>query len=255
MSLLDSLGLGSARVIAICGAGGKSSLMFALADELADAGERVLMTATTKLAKHQVAGRWPGRMAADADAIAEIARSSCGTFVAYRDVDAAAGKVLGFAPEVVDQVARSGRFARVVVEADGSAHRPLKAPAAHEPVFPASADAVVMVAGASGLGRALDDDVVFRAAIWSRLTGIAAGEPVTPESLALMVVHPDGLARTAPKEAHRALFVNQVDDAPRLALALRTLAALARCAGEQPARAALGTLLPQVRILHQTRIS
>ena len=254
MSLLGSLGLGSARVIAICGAGGKSSLMFALADELADAGERVLMTTTTKLAKHQVAGRWPGRMATDADAIAGLARSSSGSWIAYREVDEAAGKVVGFAPEVVDQVARSGLFARIVVEADGSAHRPLKAPAAHEPVFPASTDAVVMVAGASGLGRALDDDVVFRAAIWSRLTGIAAGEPVTPESLALMIVHPDGLARTAPADAHRALFINQVDDAPRLAMALQTLAALASCTGERPARAVLGTLLPQARIVHQIRI-
>ena len=68
----------------------------------------------------------------------------------------------------------SGRFARVGAEAEGSAQRPVKAPAAHEPVFPASADAVVMVAGASGLGRPLDDDVVFR------LSLIHISEPTRP---------------------------------------------------------------------------
>ena len=39
-----------------------------------------------------------------------------------------------------------------------------------------------------------------------------------------MVVHPDGLARTAPKEAHRALFVNQVDDAPQIRFSLALVA-------------------------------
>ncbi len=143
-------------------------------------------------------------------------------------------------------------FARIIVEADGSAHRPLKAPAAYEPVFRASTDAVVIVLGASGFGRPLDDESVFRSQIWSDLTRLAPGDAVSPESVAAMVVHRQGLARTAPQSAVRALFINQVDDAARLETARRTLECIARSSGERPARAAIGTLLPNVRILHET---
>jgi probable selenium-dependent hydroxylase accessory protein YqeC len=155
LTLLASLGLGPARVIAICGAGGKSSLMFALAGEFADAGERVLMTTTTRLALEQVRGRWPGVMAADANAIAATVGTRPEPVIAYRGVDEPRGKALGYAPEVIDHLAERGPFTRILVEADGSARRPLKAPADHEPVFPARTDAVVIVAGATGLGRPL----------------------------------------------------------------------------------------------------
>lgn len=253
MTLFASLGLGPARVIAICGAGGKSSLMFALAGELADAGERVLLTTTTRLALGQVCGRWPGLMAADANAIAELANPHPGPVIAYRGVDETRGKALGYPPEVVDLVAERGPFTRILVEADGSARRPLKAPADHEPVFPVRTDAVVIVAGATGLGRPLSEEVVFRSQIWSRLTGVAPGKPVTPESLAAMVAHPDGLARTAPANAHRALFINQADDGTMLALAMRTLECLADGRGGRPACAVIGRLLPHPLILHEAR--
>jgi len=253
LTLFASLGLGPARVIAICGAGGKSSLMFALAGELADAGERVLLTTTTRLALEQVCGRWPGVMAADANAIAELANPHPGPVIAYRGVDETRGKALGYAPEVVDLVAERGPFTRILVEADGSARRPLKAPADHEPVFPVRTDAVVIVAGATGLGRPLSEEIVFRSQIWSRLTGVAPGKPVTPESLAAMVAHPDGLARTAPANAHRALFINQADDGTMLALALRTLECLADGRGGRPACAVIGRLLPHPLILHEAR--
>jgi adenylylsulfate kinase-like enzyme len=88
MHLMAILGLESATVIAICGAGGgKSTLRFALARELAAAGERVLVGTTTKMSLEQSRGPVPSQRA-------------------------------------------------------GAAHRPLEAPAAHEPVFPASTGAV-----------------------------------------------------------------------------------------------------------------
>ncbi|MCL4746804.1 MAG: putative selenium-dependent hydroxylase accessory protein YqeC [Burkholderiaceae bacterium] len=253
MTLIDSLGLATARVICLCGAGGKTTLMFALADEFVAAGERVLMTTTTKMAAQQMSGRWPGRQAENAQAISAIARPGAGAFIAYRELDKARAKVIGYAPEVVDQLAGSGLFTRIIVEADGSAHRPLKAPASYEPVFPASADAVLIVLGASGFGRPLGDETVFRFAIWSELTRLAPGEPVSAESVAAMVAHPQGLARTAPPGAARALFINQADDTTRLEIARRTLECLATASGNRPARAAIGRLLPSVQVLHETR--
>lgn len=248
MILIEALGLEEARVVALCGAGGKTGLMFALARECAARGERVLITTTTKMALDETEGPWPAHCAPDAAGIAALAESG-GAVMAYRAVDAAGGKVIGFPAEAVDAVARSGRFTRILVEADGSARRPLKAPAAHEPVFPAAADAVVMVAGAGGLGRPLDDETVFRAELWAERTGTALGRPVTAEALARMAGHPQGLARTAPAGARRTMFINQVDTAERLTLALRVVDCLRALGEEGPERVAVGRLRPGVAVV------
>lgn len=251
MNLAACLGLASARVIAICGAGGKSSLMFALAETFAAAGEDVLISTTTKLSIKQVHGRWPSSSALDVDVVRALERHIRGPLIAYHHADPLLGKAVGYSGETIDRIVKSSRFTRILIEADGAAGRPLKAPATHEPVFPRTVDAVVMVAGANGLGRPLTDETVFRSVLWSQRTGIAIGEAVAPDSLAEMVVNSEGLARGAPESARRVLFINQCDNAERFDFALRAVSRLQERSGELPYCAALGRLKPNVQIEYQ----
>ncbi len=168
-----------------------------------------------------------------------------GPVLAYRRLDCERGRLLGFAAGVIDDLARSGRFTRILVEADGSRRRPLKAPDADEPVFPAATDTVIAVAGLSGLGRPLSEETVFRPDRWSALTGLTLGDPVTPESLARVIAHPDGLMRQAPPQARRVIFLNQADGPDQVAMAGRVLDALARCGMAAPIRAVVAHLKPQ----------
>ena len=174
--------------------------------------------------------------------------------VAYRDIDEARGKAIGYSAQEIDLLVQTSRFTRILVEADGSARRPLKAPGNHEPVFPVTTEVVVMVAGASGLNLPLNDATVFRAEFWSQRTGIPIGGTVTPDSLAEMVVHRDGLARNAPDHARRILFINQCDDADRLAAAMPALEALSERRDRRPHRVVLGRLEPNVRIARCARL-
>jgi probable selenium-dependent hydroxylase accessory protein YqeC len=190
--LIETLGLESARLIAICGAGGKTSLMSALAREMAARGERVLVTTTTKIAAEEGEGLWP-----EGISISHRGRSG--------------GKLIGHPPEEVDAFKASGRFDRILVEADGSRRRPLKAPAAHEPVIPSTADAVVVVAGMSGLGVPLSEETVFRAEIWAALSGTALDAPLDAESFARVALHELGLAKGCRGCPRTTLFLNQVD--------------------------------------------
>jgi probable selenium-dependent hydroxylase accessory protein YqeC len=247
ITLVQALGLETSRVISICGAGGKTSLMAALAREWASGNERVLATTTTKMGTEEAEGPWQPCQAADAaDLLAKSGRHA-GSILAYR-VGTERGRLLGFPAHVIDEAAKSSRFTRILVEADGSRRRPLKAPAEHEPVFPAATDAIVMVAGASGLDRPLNEETVFRADRWSALTGMRMSDPVTPQSLARVVVDPDGLARGAPPRARRAFFLNQVDTRGRLTAAGRVLDCLTLFGGRGPERAAMGRLLPEPAI-------
>jgi probable selenium-dependent hydroxylase accessory protein YqeC len=192
--LIEALGLDKARVIALCGAGGKTSLMRALALEMASRGERVLVTTTTKLAIAEGQGYWPP-----------------GVCLSHRGESA--GKLLGQPPATIDCLKRQGEFDRLLVEADGSRRRPLKAPAAHEPVIPSTSDAVVVIAGMSALGLPLSDETVFRAEIWAALSATPLGAPVDAESFARVALHEAGLAKGCREFPFTALFLNQSDTA------------------------------------------
>lgn len=191
--LIEAFGLERARLVALCGAGGKTTLMFALAREMAAAGERVLVTTTTRIGSAEGERPWPPGIS-----ISHGGRSADGR------------KLTGHPPELIDEIKRAGHYERLLVEADGSRRTPLKAPAAHEPVIPATTDAVIVVAGLSGLGLPLSEETVFRAEIWAALSGTRLGSPVSPESLARVALHEAGLAKGCPGASRTTLFLNQV---------------------------------------------
>ena len=210
--LTEAFGLEQARLVALCGAGGKTSLMFALAREMAAAGERVLVTTTTKIGVAEGGPPLPPGIS-----ISHGGRSADGR------------KLIGHPPEYLDQLRHAGQFDRLLVEADGSRRKPLKAPAAHEPVIPSTTDAVIAVAGLSGLGRPLSEETVFRSEIWAALSGTMLGSPVSIESIARVALHSEGLAKGCPETARAVLFLNQADtpEARTAAVAIGHLVAAA----------------------------
>lgn len=223
--LTEALGLDQARLIALCGAGGKTSLARALALEMASRGERVLVTTTTKLAAAEGQGYWPP-----------------GVSLSHRGESV--GKLLGHPQAEIDRLKREGGFDRLLVEADGSRRRPLKAPAAHEPAIPSTSDAVVVIAGMSALGLPLSDDTVFRAGIWATLSGTPLGAPVDAESFARVALHEAGLAKGCREFPLTALFLNQVDT-PRSGAAAAAVACLIAASSANPfTRIVSGRLKP-----------
>jgi molybdenum cofactor cytidylyltransferase len=107
----------------------------------------------------------------------------------------------------------------LLIEADGSRQRPLKAPADHEPVIPEFVDAVIVVAGMTGLGKPLTEQFVHRPEIFARLSGLARRATVTPEALTRLLTHPSGGMKNIPVGARRVALLNQADTPALQALA------------------------------------
>lgn len=260
--LSRALGLADARLVSLCGAGGKTTLMFALAREFVTAGERVLLTTTTKIAHEEAAGAWRSYSATSAEQVLERARGlwagaepgERGALVAFSGTARDARKLTGFAPDLVNALKQSGEFDRILVEADGSARKPLKAPAAHEPVIPSATDAVIAVAGLNGLGLPLRDANVFRAEIWAQRTGTRLGTPVTAEAIASMALHPDGFFKGCPASAQRILFLNRADTPERLVAAMHIVGFLASSHDRAPDRVARGRLIPSPEVTSDARL-
>ena len=147
MGIWEQLGLDMARhrMVALVGAGGKTSTLYALARQAADSGRTVVVTTTTHILRHPglplVEEPTPERLRA---ALEEHGVVTVGT-VFRGDKLSGAGT-----PEELRRAADV-----VLVEADGAKRLPLKAPAEYEPVIPPCADAVAAVAGKDAVGQAV----------------------------------------------------------------------------------------------------
>ena len=231
-------------VISLVGAGGKTTLMFRMARELAAAGETVLTTTTTRIYRPGGEQSREVVVAAPSDALADLAvRLRKGR----RHVTAAAGyrpesgKLVGFSPSTLDAIRESGLFRWILVEADGAAHRPLKAPAAHEPVIPSCTDWVIGVVGLDAVGKPMTSRWVFRPERFSALTGLSVGGPVTSEAVAAALLHPDGILKGLPPKAARCVFLNKAELPGARQAARAVCTALIRCAWGPVERILIGT--------------
>ena len=248
ISLCEKLLPENGGVASLVGAGGKTTLMFRLARELADAGETVLTTTTTKIfppTEEQSVAVVIAEESADAlDKADDLLRTSLHVTIA-REHLTSQGKLVGFAPHIIDEFRRSGLFRWIIVEADGAARRPLKAPAAHEPVIPECSDEVVAVVGLDAVGKPLNDQWVFRTGLYSQITGVPLNSPVTEQSIAQIILDKDGLMRGCPSAARRVAFLNKAERKSTLGAGRRIASILCAHNGGKPERIVVGSLLEE----------
>jgi probable selenium-dependent hydroxylase accessory protein YqeC len=220
--ILDAFGLRERRYVHLIGGGGKTSLMFALARALVAEGCTVLTTTTTRIGVPGPAESATVVIGADARALVGPLRAAC---VGQRHVTAARAhvvaerKLLGLPVAELDALVAAGVAEHLIVEADGSAGRPLKAHAGQEPVVSLLADLVVAVVGATCLGMPMDDAHVHRAALLRERLGRPLGARIGAEDVAAILFHPEGYLARVGRDTAVALFVNQADSAETLAAA------------------------------------
>jgi probable selenium-dependent hydroxylase accessory protein YqeC len=214
------LDLGTREHIAFVGGGGKTSLMFALAEELVGR-DKVVLTSTTTKVSYKEARLAPLVIllagSAKMEELGEKLKSERHVFVSERLLDS--GKVQGIDASLADIYYRKLPLDYLLVEADGSAGRPVKAPALHEPVIPESATIVLALLGLEALGRLFAPETVFRPELASRVTGLQPGEELSAPALAKLFLDPQGLFKGSPASAKRMAFLNKRDLLPEEAKA------------------------------------
>ena len=213
MKLREALDIKPHDVISLVGGGGKTTLMFALARELALTGESVITTTTTKIFEPSASETSLLLLETEENRMVKFLQQNLDN---YRHITLAterltSGKLNGINPALVTRLAELNQVSYIIVEADGAARKSLKAPNPTEPVIPPNTSLVIAVVGIDAVGCRLTEKDVFRPEIVSKLTGLSLGHIVSAEAIAILITHPQGIIKGGPTDARIVPFINKVD--------------------------------------------
>ncbi|MBW2040069.1 MAG: putative selenium-dependent hydroxylase accessory protein YqeC [Deltaproteobacteria bacterium] len=213
LGLAQALCLGHHEIISLVGAGGKTALLFALAEELCARGAKVITTTTTKI--FEPTGEQVSYLIIEENhtRAMELVREGLSS---YGHVTLAAKKFAGekigeVSPDLIERIDQELPIDHIIVEADGAKRLPIKAPADHEPVVPPATSLLIPMVGIDALGRPLGEEAAFRPSRIAELTGATIGDPITPQVIASLIIHPQGLIKGTPPRARVIPFLNKVE--------------------------------------------
>lgn len=195
-------------VTALIGSGGKTTCMYALARELSESAKVIICTSTHIYPPTHLTCLVTSEAAEIGQALRRENALCVGT---HREN----GK---FGPSELPFSELEKLADYVIVEADGSRGRPLKAHASHEPVIPENANQVIALLGVSGIGRPISE-AAHRPELYASRLG------VTPETIVTPLLAAEYLKL---ENLHTRVLVNQAETAEQKAAA-KEIAALLAC--------------------------
>jgi molybdenum cofactor cytidylyltransferase len=230
MRLKEALRLGPTPRLALVGSGGKSTALFQLGRELVEVHSNqivlsptVLLVATTHMCIEQLSLADRHIIMETVDDITGLSTGLTPGLVLLTGPYSEEGRTKGMPGQLMDRLYQlvDEHCLPLLIEANGSRKKPLKAPAEYEPVIPGYVDIVVVVAGLSGIGKPLSSQWVHRPERFGALASLSEGEPVTPEALAKVLTDPLGGLKEIPPDARRVILLNQADTEEQQAMAAR----------------------------------
>ena len=209
MNLIDAIQPALPALIAIVGAGGKTTALFQLARQVEGLA---WVTTTTHL------GTFQADLADKHFMVTSMEEMVPDHFkkqkVTLITGPFAANHRLGYLePEILEELHQSAEREKIslFIEADGARSLPVKAPARHEPAIPIWVHYVITVIGLSALGKPLDPRWVFRPELFSSITNQKANSLITLECLGDLLIHPEGGLKGLPVQAQKVALLNQAD--------------------------------------------
>jgi molybdenum cofactor cytidylyltransferase len=209
MRLIDALRVDKNSRISVVGAGGKSSIVIRLANEWEG---KSITAATAHMGWKQIKFYEKHYIWEPRDFSTQTIKvESENIIITGPEIDCET--VHGIDPSLWKNlyILSKANNVPLFLESDGSRTRPLKAPAEHEPPIPEWVNHVVVCVGLSVLGKPLTEEFVHRPELFSNITGIKIGKPVTLDGIIKLLVHPLGGYKNIPENSKKTIVFNQID--------------------------------------------
>ncbi|QSG02978.1 selenium cofactor biosynthesis protein YqeC [Natranaeroarchaeum sulfidigenes] len=192
-------------LVAVVGAGGKKTTLYALASRL----DQAIVTATVRI---PIFDRQMAEVIVTEDPVVAAREASAWPLglVPERERE---DRYLGYTPETVDALAEANIAESVLVKADGARTRLLKAPDEHEPQLPSTVDTVLPIASVQAVGKPLTGEYIHRPERVAAITDRSVGDEIRPQDVARVLTSEAGGLKDVPEDATVVAVVNMVDDA------------------------------------------
>ncbi|KNF07100.1 putative selenium-dependent hydroxylase accessory protein YqeC [Gottschalkia purinilytica] len=214
------INLNEFELVSIVGGGGKTTTMFKLAKELRALNKKVLVTTTTAI-------MMPDESQYDnfiiygegiKDNMENVTNGSVTVIVKNIIRE---DKLKGIEKETIEDIVSKNIFDVILVEADGSKRKPIKAPSYHEPVIPNSTTKVIGVIGMDSVGKEINEKNVHRPEIFTSVTDSKFGEIIDENIIFNLVISNEGLYKDSPKLSKKYLILNKAEGEERISSALK----------------------------------
>lgn len=177
-----SISLSNKEIVAFVGGGGKSSVIEKLSNELNEHKKKVIITTTTHIynpEKHVVLEENLAKIQYELDKYNVV---TVGIPCDNQKLKGVSDFFLAKLSDICDVL---------LIEADGSKHMPIKAPAIHEPVIPPNATLIVGVVGLDCLGKPICE-ISHRPEILANVLNKKMDDVLLPTDVANILEHVNG---------------------------------------------------------------
>lgn len=188
------------HIVSLVGAGGKTTLLYALAQIGAENGFRTLITTTTHILEPQ--------NGCYAESAAQIHRLWAERKPAVVGMRTAEGKLKALPTEILEAYLKDADL--VLIEADGAKRHPCKAPRAHEPVLLPQCDTVLGVFGLKSIGQTLETACFGLEEAKQLLEISETGHLITPTDGVKLLSSSDGARKNVENRSYYAM-IHQCD--------------------------------------------
>lgn len=186
------------KVLGVVGAGGKTTFIFTLANEMRSQGKKVIIATSTHMAYEP---EHPFALWGDLNQIMENLNTHGYTVVGVfcEEKNRKENKNQNIVrkiscPNQADWTSLAALGDILLIEADGAKGRPLKIPADYEPVIPSQAEHVVGVIGLDAIGKPIEK-CCHRPEDAEEFLGKEKSQSVTPEDVVKIAVSSYGLRK------------------------------------------------------------
>lgn len=189
-------------IVAIVGAGGKTTTMFALADALASRGLRVVTSKSTVIHAPSMSRSPQLVVSTPAHWRDEIPKAvETNPVITVVTSTPSKRRFEGIDPELAPTLLNASGADVLIVEADGARRRLLKIPAGHEPAMPRGTNVVLPVASFSAAGAPLAGRYVHRPELAGPLLGLRPGAILSASHVVAVVLHEKAGLKSIPPNA------------------------------------------------------
>ena len=213
MRLSDALRIKSGDVVALVGAGGKSTAIRRLVGELTSQVP-VIVTSTTKFALDQKDLALEHRIIKSRSDLLSASKH-IGTFESLiltgpedRKEPKWTGLDLNLINALIYTVRENGWV--LLIEADGSRGKSLKVPAPYEPVLPLQCDLVVPVVGLDVIGEICTSDKIHRTELLMKLLNLDLSDRISTQHVVDLLSSSQGALKGIPPATPVRVLLNKV---------------------------------------------